>query len=229
MSGAFLTRTVKRSAKSILQVFVPKRVIMWRGNRRDGKDIAITFDDGPNPLYTGKFMDILEDYGIKATFFLSGNEVEKYPELARELVKRKHSIGNHTYSHRDISLLDSRELRYEIQLAQSTIQTVTGVRPTIFRPPRGRIAVNGIMHCIKSRLPVVLWSVDSMDHTRSGVSSILSMVNANTVKPGDIILFHDDNDYTLTALPIVIETLSGKSYNFVTVEQMLIRNNFLSR
>jgi peptidoglycan/xylan/chitin deacetylase (PgdA/CDA1 family) len=215
-----LLKTIRKSIKHLLQAFLPKRVVLWHGTRKAGRNIAITFDDGPNLLYTGKFIDILQKFGVRATFFLPGREIEQHPKLARRLVEYGHSIGNHTYSHRDLSKISMRELTEELQTTQSIIQQVTGARSVLFRPPWGRLGLNEIIYCLKNRLSVVLWSVDSMDHARSGIQSILSVVNAGTIEPGDIILFHDDNDYTLSALPIVIESLR-KKYNFVTIEQML--------
>jgi len=215
---------MKKLVKYMLGILIPKRYIIWNGNRRTSKNIALTFDDGPNPLYTEKFIDMLQIYGVKATFFLSGNEIERYPELVRKLVKHGHLIGNHTYLHRDISKIKTDEIKDELQRTQSIIEKVIGLKPTMFRPPHGRIGIKGILYCLKNKLRIIIWSLDSMDHHKKSVQSILEFVNVNTVKPGDIILFHDDNDYTLEFLPMLIENLKDE-YEFVTIERMLMRRS----
>ncbi len=214
-------KLINKIIKNFLSFVLPNDIIMWHANRKKvGNDIAITFDDGPNSVYTEKVISILQKYNIKATFFLLGCEVEKHPEIVIDLVRFGHSIGNHTYSHRYNLKTDMNDLKTEIQRTQAIIEHTTGIIPTLFRPPHGYISTKMLEHCIKKRLSIILWSIDSTDYKKVNTESIINTVNKNTIKPGEIILFHDDNEYTLEALPIIIENLK-KKYKFVTIEQMI--------
>lgn len=212
-------RSANRYIKNFLSVVLPNNVIMWKGKRRTN-EIAITFDDGPNPAYTEKVLNILQRYNVRATFFLLGCEVEKYPDIARYLVSLGHSIGNHTYSHMYKQRTVKSKLMSEIQETQVIIEQTTGIIPKMFRPPHGRIDINRLRYCKKNGLSTVLWSIDSMDYKKSGTELILRNVNRHTIEFGDIVLFHDDNEYTLEALPIILDNLIER-YRFVTVEQMI--------
>lgn len=216
----YTRKLTNKIVKNFLSFILPKDMIIWHGNRKVGNSIAITFDDGPNPIYTEKIIDILQIYDIKATFFLLGCEVERNPDIVRRLINYGHSIGNHTYSHKYKPKTIKSELEIEIQKTQKIIKETINIIPTIFRPPHGYININEIKYCRKNNLSTILWSVDSMDYKKASVELILNNVNPHTIKSGDIILFHDDNEYSIEALPIIIENLIEK-YGFLTIEQMI--------
>ena len=109
----------------------------------DQKVIALTFDDGPNPKYTPEIMSLLEEYKAKATFFVVGERAKKYPDIILNLSKKGHEIGNHTNTHPQIRKYTVTELEQEISAAQQEIEKITGVRPTLFRPPGGYCSENG--------------------------------------------------------------------------------------
>lgn len=213
-------RSTRKSIKSFLGFVLPEDLIMWHGSKKVGNNIAITFDDGPNPIYTEKIINTLQEYKIKATFFLLGSEIEKYPNIVKCLISSGHSIGNHTYSHRYNTKICRNDLILQIQKTQTIIKQTTGIISKIFRPPHGHVSISGLKYCRKNNLFTILWSIDSTDYKKADTKLILEAVNQCTVKPGDIILFHDDNEYTLEALPIIIEGLADK-YEFLTIEQMM--------
>ncbi|TYP52509.1 glycerol-3-phosphate acyltransferase [Thermosediminibacter litoriperuensis] len=194
------------------------------------KYVAITFDDGPDPVYTLQILDILKEKGVPATFFLIGKNAEQYPEIARRIVKEGHSIGNHTYSHRSLIPLSARATREEIKKAEEAIKKATGVRATLFRPPRGVYSAYARKFLKEERYTMVLWDVSAMDWAELPPNNIVSYV-VNRVKPGSIILFHDSGDLvtfkggdrtsTVMALPVVIDELRARGYEFVTVDQMI--------
>ena len=189
----------------------------------DRKLIALTFDDGPHPRYTPAILDVLDKYGIRATFFMVGENISLYSEVAKEVVARGHEIGNHTESHPPVRKRSDMELKEEILTAEKKIETLTGKKPTVFRPPEGlcperigRIA-GGLGYT------VILWTVDTRDWAATPSKQIVQNVTAK-VKNGDILLFHDYVSYentTIRAIEEIIPRLLKEGYTFVTVPELL--------
>jgi len=194
------------------------------------KYVALTFDDGPDPVYTPEILDILKEKDVRATFFLVGKNVNSYPEIAKRIVEEGHSIGNHTYSHRSLIPLTAKSTYKEVKDAETAIDEATGVRPTLFRPPRG-VYSNYVRGLLKEEgYTLVLWDLSAVDWAELAPKKIVTNVK-NRVKPGSIILLHDSGDLithrggnrasTVKALPEIIDTLRAQGYEFVTVDQMI--------
>lgn len=187
------------------------------------KKIALTFDDGPHPRYTIQILDILAEYGIKATFFEVGENVIYYPEAARRVATEGHEIGNHTYTHPHIKNLNEDQLREETKMCESAIIEITGIKPKIFRPPEGVVDSAVKTWADRNGYSVVLWSVDTRDWAGTAVAEIVKNVD-NNVKPGSIILMHDyvsRRSHTIEALKQIIPLLLNKGYQFVTVSELM--------
>lgn len=161
---------------------------------------SLTFDDGPSPEWTPKILDVLDRHQIKATFFMVGTAVEQFPDLVREIARRGHSIGNHSWSHRPMPLLDPRTLADEIDRAAEAIERATGKRPRYFRPPWG-FYTRRVLDELRARgYLTVLWSVSSHDWRNPGVDEIEKRA-AGQPAMGDIVLFHDGGNYPSPTLP----------------------------
>lgn len=194
------------------------------------KYVALTFDDGPDPVYTPEILDILKEKNIPATFFLIGKNVETYPDIAKRIVREGHSIGNHTYTHKSLIPLSARATFEEIKKAEKAIENVTGLRPTLFRPPRGVYSSYATKLLRDERYTIVLWDVSAVDWAELLPKSIVTNVTGR-VKPGSIILLHDSGDLvtfkggnrsaTVKALPEILDSLRAGGYEFVTVDQMI--------
>lgn len=189
------------------------------------KVVALTFDDGPNPSYTGQLLDILRDNGVHATFFLIGRHVTEAPELVSRIAAEGHQIGNHTYNHLDLLKLDRRTVEAEIDKTNEAIAAITGSKPVLIRPPHGfrDAAVLGIIRD-RGMVPVE-WSVASRDWTNPGVAIIVRRT-VQQVKNGSIILLHDgagdvSRAQTIEATRRIIQELKGRGYRFVTVGGLL--------
>lgn len=178
--------------------------------------IALTFDDGPHGINTLKILQLLDEYNAKATFFMLGNRVDFYPNIAKEISKRGHELGNHTWDHKDLTTLSKEEIHKEIQMTSDAIQKATEKEPTVFRPPYG-IINDQVDNTIS--LPTVLWTVDTKDWKTHNAKKILSEVKRN-VKDGSIILMHDIHNSTVEAVDLVLQYLKEQDYECVTVSEL---------
>jgi len=186
-------------------------------------EIALTFDDGPNPPYTAQILAILERYHVKATFFCVGKQVQAYPGLVKQEYDSGYLVENHSWSHANLPFLSDASLLWQFSTTQNIIEHATGARPTYFRPPYGAFNAAVLTNANRFGLSTVLWNVDPRDWSRPGVNTIVARIIAQTVN-GSIILMHDgggDRSQTVAALPIVITWFLRHGYRFVTLEQLV--------
>ena len=187
------------------------------------KLIALTFDDGPAATYTEKYIEILNQYGIHATFFNLGENVQQYPELAKKIVESGNELMSHTHQHQQLTTLDASSLQSEFKNAFGLIESTTGVKTTSFRPPYGDFKESTWLKSGGLTSLSVLWNLDSEDWRRAGADSIVSKSTEGAFS-GAIILMHDgggERSQDVEALPRIIETLQAKGYKFVTVGELM--------
>lgn len=191
--------------------------------QNDNMKIAITFDDGPHPRQTKEILDILDEYNIKATFFIIGVNADNYPDTLCEVVKRGHEIGNHTYSHPHVSSINYNTLENEVAKCKNSIEGHTGITPKLFRPPEGLIDSDVKSISQNYGYNVILWSIDTRDWAHTSASKIIKNVTEN-ISAGDIILMHDyigTNSHTAEALRGFIPILLEKGYKFVPISELI--------
>ena len=191
----------------------------------DQKLIALTFDDGPNPVYTPQILDILKQYQAKATFFVLGKRVQMYPQIAIREVIEGHEIANNTFDHHFLHHVSPEKLKEEIRQTQEVIFDVTEQIPSVFRPPGGIYDDALIELAREEHITVVMWSwyQDTRDWKKPGVDNIVNTVLSN-VHNGDIVLFHDlegDCSQTVEALKTILPKLKAQGFEFVTVSELL--------
>lgn len=179
--------------------------------------VAITFDDGPDPEYTPRILDILYQHNAPATFFLVGENLSENKLLVKEIAAAGHEIGNHTYSHRDLSALDNRQVTQEISDMNRELQKILpGYEIKYFRPPYGRYTA----HTEKaSGMEMALWTVDSGDWENPCADNIYRNTTTDTAN-GDVIIFHDNNRQTVRALDDILTGFEQKGFQFVTLSQL---------
>lgn len=205
------------------------------GCRTDDKIVALTFDDGPDPIYTSQVLAVLREHDVPATFFLLGRNVDACPDHARQILEEGHAIGNHGYSHSPFPSLSRPELLDEIVACDDALFQTTGQRPRIVRPPFGHQtpAQQILLHRIGYQS--IFWSASGEDWKGDPADNIASKVIAKAT-PGGIILLHDgweppldgdiDNEYfrdrtqTVQALPLILAKLAGEGYRFVTIPEL---------
>lgn len=191
------------------------------------KVVALTFDDGPDPLYTPKVLKILAQKQIHATFFDVGKQVEANPELATKEMHDGHIIGSHTYSHANLTLLSDKKIKEEIKNGVISIEKVIGKKPFMFRPPYGMGNDTVRTEAKSNHYKIIHWGI-CLDHNSLKTSQELADRVISKVAPGVIILVHDrkarfgqNRDAAIAALPIVIDKLKKQGYKFVTIPELL--------
>jgi len=181
--------------------------------------VYLTFDDGPHPIATPTVLQELKKYNIRATFFLRGQNVQKFPDLVRQIQNEGHQIANHSFTHANLFFKKRPFIRDEILRTQETIETITGTHPRYFRPPYGYLNWTIMDVLLELGLTCVLWDVDSKDYRLNSAEDIASRVIPNA-KNGSILLFHD-NELTLqrgqTYLPVIFTILRRKDFVFQTM------------
>lgn len=185
--------------------------------------IALTFDDGPDARYTAEILDILEEYGVRATFFVIGSNCEQNPTLVERALREGHEIGNHTYSHPHLAGLSADALLKEIRQTEEVLGRLSGYRPRLFRPPEG-VYSSAVASTVEdlSYIPV-LWTVDTGDWRSPKPEAIASTVLSHA-ESGVIILCHDyvsGKNNTPAALRLFLPKLLSQGYVFVTVSELL--------
>ena len=182
------------------------------------KVIALTIDDGPDPVYTPQVLALLARYRIAATFSMIGESVAADPALAREVAAAGHQIVNHTWTHADLTRLTPGAVSSQMTRANDMIASATGRRPVMFRAPYGAWSPAVLDRCEQLKLAPLDWSVDPRDWARPGVRSIVSTI-MRTTRSGSIILEHDgggDRSQTVAALTIALPRLLDAGYRFRT-------------
>lgn len=183
--------------------------------------VAMTFDDGPHPRHTPALLDILRARDIRATFYVIGRLVQRYPDIARRMVAEGHELGNHTWTHPFLSRLGDAAVLRELDRTAEAIFAATGQVPVTLRPPYGAITQrqSGMIHDSRN-LPTVMWSVDPRDWQRPGPSVVANRI-VGGANNGAIILAHDIHGPTVAAMPAALDGLSARGFRFVTMSSLL--------
>lgn len=218
----------------LITIFFDQAVIVRRDTIYripvDEKVVALTFDDGPSSVWTPRILDELKKAGVKATFFMLGEHVKKYPEIARRVSTDGHEIGNHTYDHHLLIDNNPDRLSKEIKDTEKIIRGVTGKTTVYFRPPKAWLTAREKKQIGAMGYTIVLWTLNSKDWVGFDDKYIIKYLLHN-IKPGDIILFHDgggafsteggNRDETVKTIPALVKKLKDKGYKFLTITELL--------
>lgn len=200
--------------------------VFYNSKNRKLKQIALTFDDGPDAYYTPQILDILKQYNIKATFFIIGVRAEAHPEIVHRIFDEGHSIGNHTWDHPLMTKIQADKVQEEVDKTEEELYKITGVRTAMFRPPYGALAPQQVKEISSMGYNIIDWSVDTRDWAKTPTPEIMKFVSKE-VYPGGIILQHcaggknEDLSNTVKALPEIINLLEKQGYSFVPVQDIL--------
>jgi len=223
--------TIRISAKNIIkgEVAICLLLLFLYGYRQAGNvirtmsqvtevhKIAITFDDGPHPVYTPRLLDGLEKRGVVATFFVTGENAAQYPDIIKRMDKDGHLIGNHTYTHIQLTSANRDKFRSELVKTNETLKQITGKDVTFVRPPYG--SWDKSFETELNMFPV-LWNIDPLDWCSNNADCVVRKVESNA-EENAIILLHDCYETSVKAALRIIDDLTAQGYHFVTVDEIL--------
>ncbi|HEX3046457.1 MAG TPA: polysaccharide deacetylase family protein [Bacillota bacterium] len=203
----------------------PKEI--FRFGNPNIKTLALTFDDGPDSQFTPKILDVLKKYNVKATFFVVGSQIEKYPEIFKRIIREGHAIGSHSYQHLNICRLSAAKIKFQLNKNQELIQNNGGSALVYYRPPYGALDPTSIELISKNGYKIVLWTIDSLDWRGFKKQQVLANV-VPKLKNGYIILQHcgtqtqkESLNGTVEALPGIIESAQRLGCRFTTIPELL--------
>lgn len=200
--------------------FATEDVVAETENKTEHKEkyrIALTFDDGPS-IYTEKLLDGLKERGVQVSFFIVGQNAEKFPDTVKRAYEDGHLIGNHTYHHVDVTKITNERAKEEVWKTNDILEQITGEEPEYMRPPFESWQKE--LELEVGMLPV-MWSVDTLDWTTKNVSQIVNNV-VTDAEENDIILMHDCYDSSVEAALQIIDILQKEGFEFVTVDKLLM-------
>ena len=204
-------RLVRRAAEYV----VPHRILVSRVPAA-GSRVALTFDDGPDPL-TGTLLDRLDEVGILATFFLVGRLCDERREAVLEIVRRGHEVAGHGYTHKRFPDMTADELRSELRRTNDALPP--SVARSFVRPPHGALHVPSLAHCAAQGFTTVMWSLDSRDANHRDAATVAD--NAGAARAGDIVLMHEGQQWTIEALPEIARRVRARGLDFCRVSDLL--------
>lgn len=217
----------KKSLQMILEELFReyKDVVFLSGPSRSNK-IALTFDDGPTEVTSSQVLDILQQNNVKATFFLLGQNIDRYPQVVARIVREGHVVAGHSWSHIQLEKAQLPRIIGEVTDTENAIYQIAGVRPALLRPPYGSLNREGLEYLRQNGYKVVNWSVDSLDWKYPDRGNQVIISTLRDVRGGSIILFHtlpgkDPSPIIGKVLPEIIYSLKSQGYQFVTVDQLL--------
>lgn len=192
---------------------------------RPDKKISISFDAAWGNEHTEAILDTLDQYKVKTTFFLVNFWAEKFPDDVKEISARGHEVQSHSTTHPDLAALPREEIRKEMGTVRDTIENLTGVKPTLIRPPFGSYNDTVMDTAREMGCKVIQWDVDSLDWKSIGTDQIVERVTRN-VKPGSIVLFHNNAERVEEYLPMILEKLQADGYEIVPVGQLIYSEGY---
>jgi peptidoglycan/xylan/chitin deacetylase (PgdA/CDA1 family) len=230
----------RRAAKALAETILPASLVVWRGregrhhqawhSREQGAGeptsiggprsrVALSFDDGPTPL-TEPYLDLLEQLGVRATFFLVGELCAAHPERVRAIAERGHELAGHGYTHRPFTTLSRAALKSELLRTSALLPRRPGKRQFV-RPPYGAVSPSSLLTCARQGFTTVLWSLNSCDWRARDAAEVERAVGESRASAGDIVLLHEGQSLTIEALPRVVGSLKESGHELVTVGELL--------
>jgi len=204
--------------KKYASAVIPQRMLRWQGEV-PSQQFALTFDDGPDPVYTPKILSILRRHQARSTFFMIGNRIEECPGMVEQMEAEGHEVANHSYSHSRFELLSFVQARKELLRTDRLLGP--NRRRKFFRPPFGNLTGQCAFASWSTGHQIVMWNVDLKDYCATSAAEIEAKVASRPTRGGDIILYHGTNDHAIKALPTVLEAARRMGLSPVPVSKLL--------
>ncbi|MBE1161966.1 polysaccharide deacetylase family protein [Dyella acidiphila] len=196
----------------------PDALVQTKGSGRNNIRY-LTFDDGPDPIYTPPLLDLLASHGVKASFFLVGQKIERHPKLVERIVAEGHMLGNHSYSHWSFKRMTTRKKLNEIHQTDALLSAFDGRLHHRMRPPHGYVGADLLCYFALHRRNFVYWSYDSLDYQERPTPVMVDRLRADPPSPGDIVLMHDDSDRARDALSVLLPEWLRDGHAFCALPQ----------
>ena len=218
------TVAITSTVKAVQTAAEPRKIPVYRVES-DKKQVAISFDAAWGNEQTSTLLDILDQYGVKSTFFLVGDWVENYPDDVKEIFSRGHDVGNHSATHPHMAQLSKEEQLKEIDSCNEAVKALTDHVPTLFRAPYGEYD-NNLVSGLKERdMYCVQWNIDSLDWKDPSPDEMVNRIKEKLC-PGSVILMHNGATNTPEALPKIIEMIQGEGYIIVPISQLIPEGDY---
>ncbi len=205
---------VRRMVKASCLAVVPRQMLLVRGPRPGGRggsasprrcEVALTFDDGPEPETTPALLELLERYGIGATFFLIGEKARRYRGIVQQMVAAGHELGNHSYTHSEPRSISTTAFLDEVRRTRDLLEDIGGRPCRLVRPPKGTLTVGKQLGLWRERMTTVLWSVDPRDYRMSAPQQAAQWGAGYVPQGGDIVLLHDNHPWAEVIVRAMVE------------------------
>ncbi len=217
----------RQGVRAFAEAIMPPSMVVWRGpdgRSRGGSEgksrVALTFDDGPDAMTPG-YLSVLDRFDARATFFVVGELCARHPDQVQDIARRGHEVAGHGYTHRRFPRLAPSELEDELGRTAALLPR-SASRRRLVRPPHGAVSLSSMVTCARAGFTMVLWSYDSGDsRTTRSDDVIAAFAKDDAPGPGDIVLLHEGQAWTMDALPMVLEALRKAGHELVTVGELL--------
>jgi peptidoglycan-N-acetylglucosamine deacetylase len=214
-----LLKTPRMSVRALVKNAVFDRIPgCLRRGPSTSKRVALTFDDGPDD-YTERYLDVLDDLSVPATFFLCGERAVAHPDLVREYVRRGHQLANHGFDHTSFPKLSGKQLHDQLTRTEQALGGQMTGRPWV-RPPHGALDASSFVRLLSSGYTIALWSLDSCDYGDRDPTSIAERCAPANLGPGEVLLLHEGQQWTLDAIPRIVTALHAHGYECVTMHDL---------
>ncbi|MEM8491741.1 MAG: polysaccharide deacetylase family protein [Pseudomonadota bacterium] len=199
--------------------FLPRSLITTTG-RSWQRRLYLTFDDGPHPEVTPQVSALLKRHGIAGSFFCIGTNLERHPEIARQLIADGHILCNHSYSHKNYRRMMFADQLDDLTACADALRNAGSSSDRVFRAPQGQLSLQSILRLRKNAWRIVHWSYDSLDYRKPTTGELVGRFEEAPVRPGDIVLFHDDDEVCVRALEQLIPIWLEQQFSFGTVSEL---------
>lgn len=214
--------SVRQLLRGALAATLPRRLFLVRGPAA-GKSVCLTFDDGPHPEHTPRLLDALKEHRVKATFFVIGQQMERYPDLVRRMSGEGHAVGHHSFTHGQPGQTSAGQLLEEVRRTQELFETVLEMTSRLFRPPHGKLTIRKLWRLWQAGLSVILWNVDPKDYQCQSADEVRNRLKAHPWRSGDVLLMHDTHPHAAMVVPDLVAAANQQGLTFTTISDWLTR------
>ncbi len=216
---------VRPVALEVATRLTERKVPIYKVARTD-KKMSISFDATWGADQTDRLLDILDEHGVKTTFFLAGYWVEEFPEYVKKIVERGHEVGNHSQEHPHMNALTREQIRRDLQTNHDQLKALTGQDSFLFRPPFGEYSDKVIEVADELGYFTIQWSIDSLDWKDVSAEYMVNRI-MQKAGPGEIVLFHNAGKHTPAAIEVLLPRLKAEGYEVVPISELVYRENYI--